>query len=242
MSDSRKPLVLAMFVVVAVALLLELGTSVWISGAIVEAAAPTSGARPGLGIPSLALVDGLLLVTVTVATLTALGVNAALVGRVQGIGLGIAAVVVFLIALPLLFAAIGLLMLMVGLLLSVPFGTAIYLASWGNFPRGAAAATLGALLLFKLVAAGCFLLGFAEALKSRAVVLVFASSIGLTFLLIVLHGLVPRPLVSITDTVGAIVAFVLAMIWAIVYLIGAIRSIVRVLRVDRLGGVTETPR
>ena len=49
-----------------------------------------------------------------------------------------------------------------------------------------------------------------------------------------LHGLVPIVLVSITDALGAIVVSVLALIWAVVLLVGALVSIVKVLRLTRV--------
>lgn len=242
MSDIRKPLVIAMLVLMVTSLCLELGSQWWVSTAVQGAVAPDAGARPGLGITSLVFVDILLMASLTVVSLVSLGVTAEIVGRIQGLGLLITSVVVIFIVLPLIFAAIALLTLMVGLLLSVPFGTAVYLAVYGHFARGPAAATLAGLLLIKIVAAVCYLLSFAEALKATMLVAVFGCSIGLTFLLTFLHGFVPRPLVSITDDIGAIVALIVALVWAIIYLVSALISIVKVLRADRLKHTTVTPR
>ena len=44
-----------------------------------------------------------------------------------------------------------------------------------------------------------------------------------------LHGLVPFPLVSITDAVAGIIVGILALIWAIVILIGSINAVIQAL-------------
>lgn len=242
MTTVRRPFLVVTVVLLLVAFAIEAGSRLWIVAPVQSAVAPDGTPRPGLGIPSLAVVDLLLVVSTTIVALVAIGVPPRIVGRVQGIATAIIAFLSILAAIGLLFAAIGLLILMVGLLMSVPFGTAIYMGAFGSFPRGAAAGTLGLLLALKLVAALCLVLGTFQALKARSLVLMFLTSIGLTLLLTFLHGLPPRFLASITDAVGAIIAFILAIIWGIVYLVGGIISFLKNLRLDRLGSSTVTPR
>lgn len=232
----------AALVLVAAAFAIEAGSRLWILDAAKDAVVPEGAPRPGMGIPSLAALDALMLLTVTVIALVAVGVPARLVGRIQGIATVIVSFLGCLGTILLFFTTLAALMLMVGLLLSVPFGTVVYLGLFGHFPRGTAATTLGLLMILKLVAAFCLVVASLQVLKSKSIVLLFLCSIGLTFLVIFLHAFVPRPLVSIADAIAALIAFVVAFLWAIYYLIGGIISILKNLRLDRLGGKTVTPR
>jgi len=232
----------AALILVAVAFAIEAGSRLWILAAAKDIVVPEGAPRPGMGIPSLAALDALMLLTTTVIALVAVGVPARIVGRIQGIATVIVSFLGCLGTILLFFTTLAALMLMVGLLLSVPFGTAVYLGLFGNFPRGTAAATLGLLMALKLIAAFCLVVASLQVLKSKSIVLLFLCSIGLTFLVIFLHAFVPRPLVSIADAIAALIAFVVAFLWAIYYLIGGIISILKNLRLDRLGGKTVTPR
>jgi hypothetical protein len=235
----RKPFVVVSLILFAIAFAVEAGSRLWLG---VGDTAVSSTSRPGIGIPSLAALDVLVLLTLIVTTLVVLGVPARLLGRIQGIAAVIVAFLGCLGSIALLFATIALLMLMVGLLLAVPFGTAVYLGLFGDFPRSDAAITLGLVMLLKLVGVFCLVLGSFQILKSKLIVLLLGCSIGLPFLLAFLHGFPPRILASITDAIGAIVAFVVAILWALVFGIAGLISVVRNLRADRLGGKTVTPR
>lgn len=226
----RKPFVVVSLALFATAFGIEAGSRIW-----VHTATTGSLSRPGLGIPSLAALDLLVLFTIVVTTLTALGVPAAVVGRIQGIAAVIVSFLGCLASLILLFVTIALLLLMIGLLVAVPFGTMVYLAVYGHFPKGAAGATLGAVVLLKLAGVFCLVLASEQVLKSKLLVFLFVCSIGLTVLLSFLQGFPPGVLASITDAIGAIIAFIVAIIWAIIYLIGGIISVVRTLR--RAGSV-----
>jgi hypothetical protein len=187
---------------------------------------------PGLGVPYLALLDGLLLLTLALMG-ASLIIPERVHGRVQGLVTLIGAVVALLAGLAMLFAAIGLLLLMVGLFTAVPFGTIAYLAVWGFFNRGGAAGTLGLLMMLKVVAAVCLVLAHQRFLQNKGLVLLILTSLLANAIVSFLHGLVPIVLVSITDALGAIVVSVLALIWAVVLAIGALVSIVKVLRLQR---------
>lgn len=102
--------------------------------------------------------------------------------------------------------------------------------------------TIGVIVILKLAGVVCLVLGSAQVLKSKLLVLLFLCSIGLTVLLSFLHGFPPRVLASITDAIGAIIAFIVAIIWAIIYLIAGIISIIRTLRVDKLDSGSVTSR
>src|SRR5262245_28632433 len=113
-------------------------------------------APPGIGIPYMALVDGIMLFTVLLMG-SGLIVPERIQGRVQGVVTLIFAFLLILAALVMLFIAIAKLILMVTLLLAFPFGTIAYLIIWGSFPRGDAAVVLS-LLMFLLLVVACFLL------------------------------------------------------------------------------------
>ena len=188
---------------------------------------------PGMGIPYLALVDGLLLLTLALMGASLL-IPERVHGRVQGLATLIGAGVALLTGIGLLFAAIGLLITMVSLLAAVPFGTIAYLAVWGFFNRGGAAGTLGLLMTFKLAAGVCLVLAHQRFLQNKGLVLLFLTSLLANAVVSFLHGLVPGILVSITDAVGAIIVSILGLIWAVLLLVGALVSIVKVLRLKRV--------
>ena len=187
---------------------------------------------PGLGIPYLALVDGLVLLTLGLMGASLL-IPERVHGQVQGVLSLVGAIVALLSGLAMLFAAIGLLLLMVSLLTAVPFGTIAYLAIWGFFNRGGAAATLGLLMSLKVSAGICLALAHPRFIQNKGLVLIFLTSLLATAVISVLHGWVPLMLVSITDAIGAIVVAILGLIWAVVLLIGSLVSIFRVLKLKR---------
>lgn len=190
---------------------------------------------PGLGIPYLALVDGLLLFVVALMGLSLIVPERAH-GRVQGVVTLIVSILVVILGIVLLVVAVLALLLMVSLFLSVPFGTLTYLAIFGFFDRGGATLALGLLLVLKLGFTVCLLLAHQRFVQNKGLVLLVATSIVLNLVVSFLHGLVPLFLVSITDAIAAIVVAVVAIVWAIVLLIGAIVSIVKVLRLSRGAG------
>ncbi|MBA2553974.1 MAG: hypothetical protein H0V10_09855 [Geodermatophilaceae bacterium] len=165
MDEMRRPLFVIALVLLVCVVGVEIGSSLFIApavttGAGLEAALdaadideddrPSQEERealaetddpPGLAIPMLALIDGLLL-------LSMLGLGAALVirHRIQGrIVAPVNLVVSFLLilaAIILVIVMLVLLFLMIGLFLAAPFGTITYLIRWGFFPRGEAQVTL----------------------------------------------------------------------------------------------------
>jgi hypothetical protein len=122
------------------------------------------------------------------------------------------------------------LVVMVSLFLAAPFGTIAYLAIWGFFPRGEAAAILGLLLMLKLGFVGCLLAAQQRFLTMKLLVALITTSLVLDLVVGFLHGFVPRILVSITDDLGAIVIAIVAIVWALILLIGSIPAIVKALR------------
>ncbi len=223
---NRTPLLITSTVLITLAFLLEIGSKIWVKA--------SEAARPGVGIFGTAMLDILVMLTMVLMTLVAVGVPARIMGRVQGVATVIVSFLTIIASFIMLIATIVLLLIMIGLLVAIPFGTIAYLAVWGDFNRGGAAATLGLVMILKLVGAFCLVLYTLQVLKSKSLILLFACSILLTLVLSFLHGLVPIILVSITDAVGAIVALIVALIWGIYYLISGIISVVKILRVDKL--------
>ena len=183
-------------------------------------------APPGLGLPCLALLDGLLAFTALLMGLPFL-LSDRLQGRLVGITSVIVSFLVFLACLLLIFITLAKVLLMIGLFTAFPFGTAAYMAIWGFFDRAAATASLGLLLFLKLVFGGCLLLAQQRFLQNKGLLLIFATSLLANFVISFLHALVPRPLVSITDGVAAIIVLILAAIWALCMLVFGIISVLK---------------
>ncbi len=194
------------------------------------------GRPPGLGVPYLALIEGLLLFTIG---LMAAGMlyKERIQARVQGIATFVFALCMLLAAIGLLIAAIAATLKMVGLLLSVFIGTIIYLIMYGSFDRTASLAVLGILMVLQLGFGVCLLLAEQRFLQNKGLVLLFATSVVANLIVGFLHVLVPGILVSITDGIAGIVVAIIAIIWSVVFLVGSIPSILLALRMRR----TEAP-
>jgi hypothetical protein len=181
---------------------------------------------PGLGVPALGLVDGLLLYTVLLMGL-ALLVPERIHGRLQGVVSLLVALLVLLASIAVILAAFAKLVLMLALLFATPFGTIAYFALFGAFNRGGAAVALSLAMTCKLAGAGALIVAHQRFLQNKGLVLLIVTALVATLVVSFLHGLVPIVLVSITDAIAAIVVGILAAVWAIVMLIGAIVAIVK---------------
>jgi hypothetical protein len=190
---------------------------------------------PGLGIPALALVEGLLpLVLVITAAPLLIGerVTGLLTGAVSIIG----GLVVLLAGIATAIISFTALMLMVGLLLSVPFGTLAYLAIFGSFDTGGAAVFTSLVLGLTLACLVLLMLAQQRFLKGKGLMLLIATAALLTFVTALLHSLVPGFLVSITDAVAALVTAIVSAVWALLVLVCGVVAAVRLLRLGRQGG------
>ncbi len=83
--------------------------------------------------------------------------------------------------------------------------------------------------MLKIVAAICLPLAQQRFLKLKSLILLVATSFLATIVVSFLHGFVPGPLVSITDALAAIIVGILALIWAVVILIGSINAVIQAL-------------
>ncbi|HEU5380829.1 MAG TPA: hypothetical protein VFV38_35855 [Ktedonobacteraceae bacterium] len=189
--------------------------------------------RPaGSGIPDLALLDCIMLFTVALMGV-ALILPERLHGRIQGIVTLIFSFLLILMAIRQIFLALASLFLMVALLLSIPFGTLIYLIIYGSFNRAGADAVLAILMLVKLGFSLSLVFAQQRFFESKGLVLLVLTSLLGNVIVSFLLGLVPGFLVSITDAIAAIVVGIIAVIWGIILLIGALVSIIKIIRLSR---------
>jgi hypothetical protein len=244
----RTPFLIAAGILILLALLLEVGgltihpqfgpaEQAEVNNQSQSLGAPYNSAglteqAPGLGIPALALVDALLVFTMAII-IAGVILPQSVVGRVQGVATFIFTLLLLLAIIATIFVAIGKLILMISLILAFPFGPLVYLALFGFFNRTAASAVLSVLMFLKLAFAVCLVIAQLRFLENVGLVLLTLTSIVAVIIVSFLQGLVPRLLVSITDAVAAIIVGILALIWAIIILIGSIPAIIKALRPAR---------
>ncbi|WP_433310882.1 hypothetical protein [Micromonospora chersina] len=243
MGELRKPFLLLALLAIALVVGLELGAAALTGGGDAGGALRDSAGQLGVelgdvgsvtepsgrGTGYLALVDVVALWTTGLFSLS-LVVPDRIQGRVQGVATLVFSIVLLLASLVLLVVAFVELTVLVSLFLAAPFGTLAYLAVWGFFPVGDAAVLLGLVLLLKLVWAALLLAAQPRFLQNKGLVLLALTTLLCTVVLEFLHQLVPSILVSITDDLGAVVFAVVALIWALVLLIGSIPAIVKAVR------------
>jgi len=150
-----------------------------------------------------------------------------LIGRVQGVLTLIMSLIVAIFAIFSILTTFVNVLVMIALFTAAPFGTIAYLAKWGFFDRSGATTVLGLLMVLKLAFAGCLVLAHQRFLQNKGLVLIILTSLLANVIVGFLHGIVPLFLVSITDGIAGIVALILAAIWAIVLLIGAIIAVIK---------------
>ncbi|MFJ4027892.1 hypothetical protein ACIPWF_11110 [Paenarthrobacter sp. NPDC089989] len=249
----RRPFFIAALVVFAVVVLTEVGMALVLGQTAVDPVSPGDADKlgvplevflktqkadadpPGAGIGFLAFLDGLLLFTVVMLGLS-LMMNLRTYGRVQGIATLIVTLLWVIAAFLTALLALAKLFLMIGLFVATPFGTIAYLALWGSFPKGQAAAILGLLLLLKIVFAVLLILSQPKFLKVTGLVILLVISVLLQVVLGLIHGFLPGPLVSVGDQFWALVTVVVALVWALIMLIGSIPAIINALRVSGSAG------
>ncbi len=221
MDRLRIPLLIAALVVCGLIVGAEIGAN-WLP--FLRGTVGLDHDAPGIGIPSLMPLDGLLLFT-TILMAMPLLLPERVHGKTQGCVTLIISILVVLGSLLLAIKALLLLAVMVSLLLAAPFGTIAYLALWGTFPTGPASTMLGALIVAKIIFAVLLVFAHHGFLKNKGLVLLILTTLLAYLIIAFLHAFVPMPLVSITDAIGGLIALILAIIWAIVLLIFSIPSI-----------------
>lgn len=184
---------------------------------------------PGRGIPYLALLDGMLAYTILMATLPLIWTDR-VQGKLQGIITLIGSFLTLLAALALTLLALASMLLMIALFLAAPFGTIAYFAVFGDFDTSGAAVVLSLLMLIKLAFVVFLVIAQQRFLQNIGLVLLVVTSLVATIIVSFLHGLVPGGLVSITDALGAVIVGILALVWALVLLIGAIPAVFKAIK------------
>lgn len=185
--------------------------------------------RPGVGLMALCLFDVLVIYSYVSLALQVVGLGA-ISGRLQWIVALVTGILCFLAAVALVFSALALLNLMLVLLLSVPFGTAVYLAVFGSFATGAARAILAMIMILKLIGLGMIIFAAPGVLSNKRLMVLSAASLLFTFGLGCVFALVPGFLVSIVDAVAAIVVGGAAAIWFVLLVFSGIGSLARTIR------------
>ena len=228
MLDSlRKPLFLIALIVIGLTVLVELSSIALVSN-ISSAANSLNVSVTGQAIPSMALLDGLIFYAALVIGIGLL-VPERLQSKVQGIATVIVAVVLLLACIARIFIDLQMLFLMLGMLLAVPFGTIVYLVIWGHFDTGSARIALSLIMGLKVIFAVFLVLAHQRFLQNKGLVLIILTSFLANIVIAILYGIVPGFLVSITDEVAAIIVCILAAVWIVIYLIGGIVSVVKVI-------------
>lgn len=229
MDKLRWPFLVAAIVISIVIVTIELGTA----APFVRDLLNIDKEPPGLGIPTMALLDIQLAFTTVVFGLGVILPHAA-VGRVQGIASLVLSIILILASIVVIFLAITLFFLMLALIASF-FGIIVYLALWGDFGRSQATLILSALLIGKIAVGLLLVLAHQGFLKNKGLVLLIVTSLVANVIVSFLHALVPSVLVSVTDDVAAIIVAILALIWAIGLLAGAVIAIIRILKPEKRG-------
>jgi hypothetical protein len=186
-----------------------------------------SGDAVGWGIPYLGFVDGVLLYALFWRAASYV-LRGSLQVKVQVVTTIIGGICFLIAAIIALFVAFQVLILMLSLAAAVPFGLAVYLALWGGFPTGTAAATLSSLMLAKLVAIVLLVVADRGVLGHKMLVFSVLLSLVAAAVLSFLHGLVPRPFVAITDVVGALIANVIGIVLGLIVVLGSLPALVKV--------------
>jgi VanZ family protein len=190
---------------------------------------PPAETPPGWGVRSLAFVDAVTLLTILLIAASHV-VPAPVVAKSQGVITLVAALLLLLAAFIFLLLVVVQLFVMIGLLLAIPFGTLIYLITYGFFDRGGAGVLLSWLFGLKLLFGLALVAASERYLQNVGLVLAVLSTLLASIVVSFLHGIVPIILVSITDAIAALIVAVIAIVWAIVLLIGAILSILALAR------------
>lgn len=122
-------------------------------------------------------------------------------------------------------AAFAKLMLMLMNLLAVPFGTAVYLVLWGDFPRGDARAVLASALALLVVSGALVVLADLRVVRNVRLVVAYLFALLLVAFVSLAHGFVPAILASITDAIAAIVVAIVGAVAALRVGVSQIRPI-----------------
>jgi hypothetical protein len=219
----RVPFFAAAAFFMLLALLVELAASQWLARLTAGTLKP---ATPGIAIHYLAIMDGIIVYSIIWMAL-GLILPRGITGRTQGIVTLVVSILALIGTVVLAFAAFGLLMVMIALLLAVPFGTIAYFAEWGHFAVKAAAATLSLAMLLKILFCIFLVLAHQRFLQNKGLIVLVAVSLGLTWVTAFVQSFLPGFLVSIGDALVALVVAVLGAVWLLLLAIGSLIATVK---------------
>ncbi|NLD91182.1 MAG: hypothetical protein GX639_00795 [Fibrobacter sp.] len=233
MDKLRIPLFIIAAILLIIAFGLEIGSNrlvtILASAFDVDAfqkAKDAGGVTPGIAIGVMSLFDGLVLFSVLLIG-ASLIIPDSIQGRIQGIITLIVSIIVIISGIVLLISSFVQLVLMISLLFAPIFGTIAYFAIYADFPSNSAKTILGLILLFKIGFAIFLLFAHQRFLQNTSLVILILLSMVLGLLVSLLHGIVPGFLVSITDALGGIIVAIVAIVFAVLYLINSVVSIVK---------------
>lgn len=226
-------ILIALVVLVEVAMPLMLGSGLPNRNPDLSSLDSAGGKKaPGMAIYYMALMDGLVLYTVFLMG-APLIVPERIHARFQGVATLIVSLLLLLAEIAMILMAIVFLLVMVSLLLAPIFGTIAYFVLFSDFDTSGARTILSLIMTLKIGFAICLGLAHQRFIQNKGLVLIVLTSLVCNIVITFLHGFVPGFLVSITDALAAIIVGIIAAVWSVVFLIGSIPSIVKVLRVDR---------
>jgi hypothetical protein len=227
LDSMRKPIFIIALIAIGLTVLVELSSIALISNGSSSANALNVSVT-GQAIPSMAYLDGLIFFAALIIAI-ALLVPERVQSKVQGIVTVIVSFSLLLGCIVCIFKNLTMLFLMISLLLAVPFGTIVYFAAWAHFDTNTARIALSLIMTLKIVFAVCLVLAQQRFLQNKGLVLIILTSFLENLIIAFLYGLVPGFLVNPVDRIAAIVCGVLGAIWAVIYLIGGIISVVKVI-------------
>ncbi len=225
LEDLRKPFFILALICIALAVLVELGSMAWVTQTV-QAASSLNAPTPGRGIPTLALLDGLVLYATTIMGF-ALIIPERIQGRLQGIVTLVVAILLLLAGIPVVIGELALLILMVSLLFAFPFGTIAYMVAFSQFNTDGARIAISTIMLLKILFAIFLIVAHQRFLQNKGLMLIIITSFVATLVLGFLQSFVPGFLVSITDDIGGIIICILALIWDLIYILGGVISVVK---------------
>jgi hypothetical protein len=189
-----------------------------------------------LALPSQALIDGLLLVSVASLALPRLLPRARPVPEATGragavnrgarLGSCLFSLAILLVSIAVAVASIARLRYLVALYLSPPVGTLSYLLLYGSFRRGAGLLALTALMVLKVGACLLVWRALPRAAAKRGVGGLALTSVGATVVTTICYALAPTSLGTIVDALAAGVVALVALLWAGVLVSGSVRRLV----------------
>jgi len=221
MGSVRIPFFILAAVTMVLIVAFELSTMAFLRNAV-----SAGESAPGLGGPYLALVDGILLYSVILMSLGHFRFKA-LTARIASVVTLILSFLGIIGSFLMILAAFFFIILMVGLLLAVPFGTLAYFAAFGSFPKTTALAALSFIMMLKLFFLVMLALAHPGYLKNKGLIVLVALSLLATWLTSFLIALPPGFLSSITDAVGALITAIIAFIGLIMMFVTSIIAVYR---------------